>query len=364
MDLTESRGKPGQVVVDQRKRRMFAFLFAELERFLDKVVSDTTIPFVQRACTDRGGAYDFTLLASDFFTKVPDYLEVVKCLPPENHYSEHVEAFIACAKEMGLLGQTLVWRDVWDAPSLTYPQFGGISAADLFNLLVAKLRDRCLSEHTKARGRKRRSEAVERAKEYASYVDALFRRYARLVVLRIDLEYRKEVRSQISIVDAMADLNHFFNNQRNNSHFNGKVGFIVKLEYGVQKGLHFHVILFFDGAIRDGRKDVHLVEEIGEYWTKVITKGRGAYWNINANKLNYERLGLRGIGVINAWETNLVANLKHRVVGYLCKSTQYVKLKLQAEQQSGRTIKTIRRGKFPVEPPKKLGRPRKTQELP
>lgn len=351
-------------MVDQRNRQMFAFLFAELERFLDKVVSDTTIPFVQRACTDRGGAYDLTSLASDFFTKVPDYLEVVECLPSENQYSEHIEAFIACAKEMGLFGQALGWKDIWFAPSQTYPQFGGMSAADLFNLLVAKLRERCLSEHTKARARKRRTEAIERAEKYAAYVDALFRCCARLVVLRIDLEYRKELRDQIRIVDAIADLDHFFNNQPNNSHFKGKVGFIAKLEYGVQKGLHFHVILFFDGAIRDGRKDVHLAEEICEYWTKVITKGRGAYWNVNANKRSYERQGILGIGVINACETNLVENLKHRVVGYLCKSTQYVKLRVPKGLQSRHKIKTIRRGKCPVEPQKKLGRPRKTQELP
>jgi len=95
-------------------------------------------------------------------------------LPPQNSYSEHVEAFIACSREMGLFGQMLDWNDIWEAPRQTYPQYGGASAADLFNLLVAKLRDRCRSEQTKARTRKRRSEAVDLANEYALYVDALF----------------------------------------------------------------------------------------------------------------------------------------------------------------------------------------------
>lgn len=102
-------------------------------------------------------------------------------------------------------------------------------------------------------------------------------------------------------------------------------------------------------------------DHFGHY---VITKGRGNYWNINANKAKYKQRGQLGIGVINASETNLVDNLKHRVVGYLCKSTQFVSLRPPEGLYSKRKIKTIRRGEFPVKPPKKLGRPRKTQVLP
>ncbi len=363
-DLEEARWEPGQVVVDQRTRQYFSFLFAELQSFLDELVMDATIPFVPRVCTNRGGAYDFTTLAQRYFTKVPEFLKIVERLPSQNLYSEHIEVFIACSKEMGLFCQTLAWTDIWHAPSLTYPQFSGISAAELFNLLVAKLRDRCLSQQTKARARKRRSEAAERAEEYASYVDALLGICTRLVVLRIDFEYRKEFKDLITIQDAIADLNRFFNNQPHNSLFAEQLGYIVKLEYGVLKGLHFHLILFFDGSKRDGRKDVQLAQKIGEYWVEVITKGRGSYWNINANKKKYKQRGQLGIGVINSWETNLVENLKHRVVGYLCKSTQFVSLRPPEEPHSKRKIKTIRRGEFHAEPEIKLGRPRKIQALP
>lgn len=363
-DLMEDRLEPGQVVLDQRTRRDLSVLFEELKSFLDQLVSDATIPFVPRACTHRGGDYDFTLLAQRYFTKTPEFLKLVECMPPQLLYSEHIEAFIACCKDMGLFGQTLGWDDIWFAPSLTYPQFGNASAAELFNLLVANLRDRCLSQKTQARARKRQREAVERAEEYGSYVDALLRQWTRLVVLRIDLEYRQEFKDQIGISDALDDLKRFFRNQRRNLLFAEQRGYIAKLEYGVLKGLHFHLILFFDGSKRDGRKDVLLAQKIGEYWADVITKGRGNYWNINAQKAKYKQRGQLGIGVINSSETNLVENLKHRVVGYLCKSTQFVSLRPPEEPHSKRRIKTIRRGEFPVEPPKKLGRPRKTQALP
>lgn len=241
-DLMEDRLEPGQVVLDQRTRRDLSVLFEELESFLDQLVSDATIPFVPRACTHRGGDYDFTLLAQRYFAKIPEFLKLVECMPPQLLYSEHIEVFIACSKEMGLFGQKLAWTDIWHAPSLTYPQFSGISAAELFNLLVAKLRDRCLSQQTKARARKRRSDADDRAVEYASYVDALLGGCTRLVVLRIDFEYRKEFKDEIGILDARADLKRFINNQPHNSLFAEQLGYIVKLEYGVQKGLHFHLI--------------------------------------------------------------------------------------------------------------------------
>lgn len=362
-DLTESRWEPGEVVVDQGKRLYFSGLFADLDRFLDELVTDKTPPFGPRVSTNRGDAHKFTTLAERYFPRVPEFLKVVESLPPQNRYSEHLEAFIACCRAMGLFGQTLEWNDLWESPCQTYPQFGGVSAAELFNMLVAKLREKCLSEQTKDLARRRRDDAETRADGYESYADALRGETKRLVVLRIDLEYRKEFRDQISVVEALDDLNHFITNQRNNALFKGKLGYISKLEFGVQKGLHFHLILFFDGAIRDGRSDVYLAQKIGEYWVKVITKGRGAYWNVNAKKQEYKQKGILGIGLIHDHEDARFHNLKHRIVRYLCKSTQFVRPVLPEDLESdGRgTNRIIRRGNYPKKAKKKRGRPPKTR---
>lgn len=254
-DITE--WEPGQVVLEEGTRQYFSRLFAELEYFVDQLVSDSTIPFGPRIRTKLGDAYEITPFAERYFCQIPEFLKVVATLPPQNEYSEHVEVFIACCREMGLFGQILEWSNLQEAPCQTYPKLNGASAAELFNTLVAKLRERCLAEQTKARVRRQRSEADALAEEYANYADALRSKARRLVVLRIDLEYRKEYRDQMSVVEALADLNHLFNNQRNNSLFKGKLGFIAKLEYGALKALHFHLILFFDGAIKDGRIDVY-----------------------------------------------------------------------------------------------------------
>lgn len=359
-DLMETMRAAGHAERGVRDRLFFAHQVELLERFLDELVTDTAIPFVPMDKIDRGVAYKFTVLAENHFRLVPEFLKLIEILPPQNRYSEHLEAFIACCREMGLNGQAFEWKDLYEAPRLTYRQFNGASAAELFNLLVAKLRTTCLSERTKEKAQRRRSEANDYATEYGKYADAIRSMTTRLVVLRIDLEYKKEHKGQTSVLDAFADLGRFFNNQRNNSLFKGKLGFIVKLEYGIQKGLHFHLILFFDGRIKDGRRDVYLAQKIGEYWVEVITKGRGNYWNINAHKYEFKRKGILGIGLIHKYEDLLFNNLKHRVIGYLCKSTQFVQSKLPDEFVSrGRsTIRRIRRGKFPRVTKREPGRPR------
>lgn len=362
-DLMETMRVPGATDQGPRDRQYFSQLLELLERFLDELVTDTAIPFIPQDSTNRGIAYQATGLAERYFNKVPEFLKVVEELPPQNWYSEHIEAFIACCREMGLVGNTLEWTDLREAPSQTDPRFGGISAAELFNTLVAKLRETCLSERTKEKARRRRSDADGYARDYENYADALRGMTTRLVILRIDLEYRKELKDQISVGEAIADLDHFFNNQRNNSLFKGKLGVIAKLEYGVLKGLHIHLILFFDGAIKDGRRDVYLAQKIGEYWVKVITKGRGDYWNINARKEDFKRKGILGIGLIHDHEDALFNNLKHRVIRYLCKSTQFVQPKQPEELQSrGRSEnRLIRRGNYPKVSRRKPGRPPKVR---
>lgn len=362
-DLMETMRVPGATDQGPRDRQYFSQLLELLERFLDELVTDTAIPFIPQDSTNRGIAYQVTSLAERYFNKVPEFLQVVEELPPQNWYSEHIEAFIACCTEMGLVGHKLEWNDLWEAPRQSDPRFGGVSAAELFNMLVAKLREICLTERTKERARRRRSEADGYAKDYENYAEVLRGMTTRLVVLRIDLEYRKEFKDQISVGEALADLDHFFSNQRNNSRFKGKLGFICKLEYGVLKSLHFHLILFFDGAIKDGRTDVYLAKKIGEYWVEVITKGRGNYWNVNAKKQQYKQKGILGIGLIHDDEYGdaLFKNLKHRIICYMCKSTQFVRAKLPEELRSrGRSKhRLFRRGNYPKEARRKPGRPPK-----
>ncbi|MGJ0491195.1 YagK/YfjJ domain-containing protein [Methylobacter sp.] len=149
------------------------------------------------------------------------------------------------------------------------------------------------------------------------YIDSLFARHDRLLVLRIDFAYRMgnvittEPDIDIKYREAKDDLKHFLNNTKSNDLFKHLLGHVWKLEYGAEKGFHFHVLFFFNGA--RVWKDKKLAMLIGKYWKNKITNGRGIYYNCNANKALYRNLG---IGMIK------YDNMALRVG--LCKAAEYL----------------------------------------
>lgn len=324
-----------------------------LEYFIDDLLADDSIPFLPRwGSTAQLGQYDISPLAFKHFALVPEYIDVVNMLSVEYDYNEHITVFRACVETMGLNRQNLDWRHTFRATNQKYLQLGGQSAAELFNALVFRLRTECRTTKIKSKIRQRRVHAEDTFIEKTRYVDAWFEVCVRLVAVRVDLYYKKEFFGQVSAQQAIDDLNHLVENHRCNAIFAYKKAYIAKLEYGVDKGLHFHVLYLFDGSHRKPSSHVHFAKEIGEYWVNTITKGRGDYWNCNAHFRDYEKKGILGIGEINAHQTHLRDNLKNRVIRYMCKSSQFLKPK------AARGLKLIRSGQFPKVGGKKLGRPR------
>jgi hypothetical protein len=261
---------------------------------------------------------------------------------------------IDCCQAMGLLSEHLDWKKNWDVdPKKTYPCFAWLSGTEIFNTLVDTLRWDWKTNNRQVKVNARIKESIVRQAEYCDYVDSLFNARARQVVERLDLFYQKQYADSIDALDITNDFDHLLNNARHNSLFEFMTGHIAKLEYGIDKGLHWHVILFFDGSEKKGYSHINLAKEIGEYWVKVITKGLGDYRNINNSADQYDKLGRLGIGVINWQDTGLRTNLKNYVVGYMFKGAQYFRPKW------GSNVRLFRRGDFPEISDIRLGRPRK-----
>jgi hypothetical protein len=170
----------------------------------------------------------------------------------------------------------------------------------------------------------------------AAYIDHLFSQHARMLVLRVDFGYKKQDRPFMSEDEVNAgyrqakeDREHLFRNMRSNTLFRHLLGYVWKLEYGLRKGFHYHMLLFFDGA--KVREDVSIAKMIGEYWQTTVTQGRGGYYNCNAKKSLYQDCG---IGMINHYDTVLRDNLK-KAAEYLTKADYYAKI---IAQDKGRTF--------------------------
>lgn len=229
----------------------------------------------------------------------------------------------------------------WCAQSEAYVQVnGGPSSGELFNALVERIREAGRQPVFRNRLRRQRNDAQRNLHSALAYNERLFEGRSGLVVIRLDLGYRREVAQEITPEQLQRDLNRFLGNQRHNRLFTHLLGFIIKVEEGPLRGLHTHVVLYFQDS--ETRNHEKLGSLIGRYWVDQITQGRGTFFNCNREKYRYP-----GIGVIDHDDQAKRHNLRERVLGYLFKDDQHVAIK-------GKRV--FRRGLMPVTVEQKLGR--------
>ncbi|MGQ0730956.1 MAG: hypothetical protein ACT4NW_18795, partial [Acidovorax sp.] len=155
---------------------------------------------------------------------------------------------------------------------------------------------------------------------------AFKRAFPKLMVLRLDLGYGKEHASASTnrIICDWEALKAFIT-----ANFSSYLSHVVKLEYGVQKGAHMHVLLMFNGAMV--RQDVTIAKLIGEHWSNVVTCGMGVYFNCNAAPYK-NRFSHCGVGVFNKLDEATVAGFQ-AVADYITKPDPLVTLVMPSEKR-------------------------------
>lgn len=158
---------------------------------------------------------------------------------------------------------------------------------------------------------------IQRKNSNQVYVDALQEKYSKILVVRLDLSYKKPYSNEITLEEATKDLNRLLNNRRNNQTiFEHNIGYIVKKEYSLDKGIHLHAFFFFNG--QEKQKDSFIADQIGKYWNEKITKDKGTYYNCNRNKYPEH-----GIGMLIHTDKQKRAYLDN-AISYVCKDEQHV----------------------------------------
>lgn len=232
-------------------------------------------------------------------------------------------------------------------------QYGVITGAVVFNNLVQNVAIYLCDPGYTSVVNARKEQANANFRSMNTYVNQLFAKYSRLEVIRLDLGYAKEWRDWVTLEQAMANIERFFNNRHHNKLFKHMVGYIRKVEWSTEKRFHFHLVLFFDGA--QLWTDSHQSMMVGEYWNTTITQGKGKYYSCNLSKSNYKRLG---IGTVKHDDQEKRENLK-LVIGYLCKSEQYLRVRSVKYGAGIRKVRSIVRGQPPVAKSNR-GRPRQS----
>jgi hypothetical protein len=288
--------------------------------------------------------YEFDALLR-LLPKVPQWLFAIQNLPYQQYqFSNHLEQWILAYQNSPVSINVELTYACENPSRLEYPCANGSLCMFLIEL------HRCLtSDQYRIRDYHDTVECNKNHDEYTNYINDLFNLYSRLVVLRIDLSYRKDIADSKTFENIREDLDKMRNNARNHPAFYGLKGYVIKIEYGLHKKIHAHALFFLDAHKRLGTSDVNHAEEIGEYWKKVTTKGDGDYWNCNALKGKYT---FNGIGLVNASDMEKRTYLIMIALDYLCKKKEQA-IKPRDKPQT----KTLTRGDLRNHNPN-LGRPR------
>jgi len=159
-------------------------------------------------------------------------------------------------------------------------------------------------------------------------LDDLRRQYSKALALRIDLGYISTFcpgvgfRGQaMTFEQAKRHRDQLLKFVRKGPYSKHLAGYMWKMEYGFEKGYHFHMAFFFDGQRMS--KDINIADAIGAYWRDEVTEGKGMYFNCNKKKEEYEHCG---IGMVNRADDTKWAYLED-AMRYLTKVDLYLRFR-------------------------------------
>lgn len=165
-----------------------------------------------------------------------------------------------------------------------------------------------------------------------SLLDDLFKRYSKILVLRVDLNYREGIAEHTDFYrTAKKHLQRLLNRRRMNHHFKHVLGMAWKLEKALS--WHYHTVWFFNG--HHVHKDAYYGHFICKAWES-LTQGLGYGYNCNGHARKYQSFTL---GIIHRQDLHARARLL-QTLSYLCKqdNTQMQAIPSAKFRTFGRTL--------------------------
>ena len=163
----------------------------------------------------------------------------------------------------------------------------------------------------------------ENQDRFLAYVQRILKDHYKVLVIRVDLGYLKELMPNITVQDFyrhMESMRNLFKDK--NGCFKHLLGYGLALEQGTTKGYHAHLMLIYNGSERC--QDWYLANEVIQKWQE-ITQGSGYGVNNNTHekKKQYADRGLLGIGMIHRNQPLEMQNALN-VASYLTQPEKYL----------------------------------------
>lgn len=282
-----------------------------IEQFMRYIENSKTLPFILKP---RLSVNDQKLALQ--LEQVSHWLCEYK---PFFCYSPHVSLFFAIALSFPVtFPRKIDPREVILGKSIT--EWG--------NQFVEQLRQALHSSKFKDRVRHKEENARRSFSSSIRYVQHLFDRYSRLLVIRIDFALRRDQNEFEEPLDRI--LNYFsqlkMQMKRRSRVRRALVGYIAHLEYSLVKGHHLHAIFFFNG--NKVINDYSISFRIASLWSR-ITENKGIYFNTHVKTLQYS---CPATGMIHRSDEKKRCCLAY-VIWYITKLDQQLIYKYQDKQR-------------------------------
>ncbi|WP_331428944.1 YagK/YfjJ domain-containing protein [Aeromonas sp. ZOR0001] len=303
------------------------------------LLQNTTLPIV-RAVNSALGKSRITCidrrLSTQLFNALDTVCDYFYCHEEVSSAHPTVALFLTHMREV--YGLHLIHERYLDS------DVGDELARDINNALYAFLREFKSTAHRKCLKNLKRVENRNQL-SIATYVNSLFDQHAKLLVIRLDIGYHEDYYDQLTLDLVTNDLRCYLRRIQNK--YPALVGYIWKLEYGVDRRFHTHITFIFNGAVH--QRDISLSRALGERWED-ITDNSGVYYNCQVRREEYRGWGTDGIGMVHYSATTKRINLIN-ALSYLTKLDTQILAILPARRR------TFGRMETPSSQPR-LGRPR------
>lgn len=250
------------------------------------------------------------------------------------------------------LNQFKTWDDSLDFP-LT--EDGAKKCMEDINRRLRAIYDEVNDKESKRKYRNARRRSNKNTLSMVNWLNGLFERHSRLLVLRVDFGYAVHMTRCTWLEQAKRDREAFLAQRRSDPLFKHMLGYCWKLEYGPYKGLHYHLLLLYDGS--KVHRDVDLTWLLGQRW-QTVTDNRGVFFSSNYRaRKHFPGHPDNGLGLVAHDDAIKIAALG-RVVRYLTKFDTLMCLEVPEGQ------KTFGRSSLPKARPETRGRPRRHPSIP
>jgi hypothetical protein len=141
-------------------------------------------------------------------------------------------------------------------------------------------------------------EAKQRQLKLNHYSQTILQRYARVLVIRVDLGYIGGTTSAVTIDQVYSHLyTLLMNKAAGDGGFINLKGYAWCIEHGIDKGYHIHLACFYAGY--QHQSDWFIANSIGHMWLSIVGSN-GMFYSCNTNdvKDHYRQQGLLGVGMI------------------------------------------------------------------